>query len=303
MTTAFLFAGQGSQYVGMGKDFYEKYPSARSVYDQIHMDFDVKDVCFNGPKEKLQDTAYTQSCVAATSLAIAAVLNELNIHAEYTAGLSLGEYTALTYAGAMSVDQVLPLVRKRGLIMAEALPAGTTTMMAVIRPDVKVIEQVCQEVTHDAEICTIANYNSPKQIVITGTVGACSEAKELLEKQKMRVIPLKVSGAFHSPLLKEASRKFLNDLNQVHFRPRHVKVVFNVSGQEETRPLPELLSAQMCSSVRFTQTIEYMKAHGVDTFIEIGPGHTLSKLVKQTAPDVQVYSIDRVEDLEVLPHV
>ena len=300
MSIAFLFAGQGAQYVGMGKDFYDVCPNVKELYDTLQMDFDVKDVCFNGPKEKLQDTAYTQCCIVATSLAIANVLTQKGIKPDYVAGLSLGEYSALTYAGVFDLDTVLPLVRTRGLTMAHALDHKETMMAAVLKGQVEEIEQICKQVSDENEICTIANYNSPKQIVITGDKSAVTHASQLLKEKGCKVLPLAVSGAFHSSLLEQAAQSFHKELEKCMYHKMNIPVVFNVSGQEETGSIVELLTRQMHSSVRFYQSIEYMIAKGVDTFIEIGPGKVLGKLVKQTSSDVKVYSIDTLEDLKTM---
>ncbi|MDO4466637.1 MAG: ACP S-malonyltransferase [Bacillota bacterium] len=299
MRVAVLFAGQGSQYVGMGKDFYDTQNTSQQLYDSISMDFDVKDVCFNGPLETLNNTAYTQSCILATSMSIYSCLLEKGIQPEYVAGLSLGEYSALCAANVFSLQDGLEIVRKRGLIMANALPAGTSKMVAVMNTDLALIEEACKEATKGDAICTIANYNSPVQIVITGNnEGVDAAVAYLKEKGVRRAIPLKVSGAFHSPLLEKASQELKEVLEKVEFRTPQIPVVYNVSGKEEEGNLVDLLTAQIKSSVRFYQSIEYMIEQGVDTFIEIGPGHTLSGLVKKTNKEVNVYSIDKVEDLE-----
>lgn len=303
MKIGFLFAGQGAQYVGMGKDFYEHYDVARKIYDGIEMDFSVKDVCFNGPKDVLNDTAYTQSCILATSLVMASVLKAKGIVPDYAAGLSLGEYSALTYANALSLNDALEIVRKRGLIMANALPAGTTKMAAVLMCDEKTIADACQKVSRGKEICTIANYNCPGQIVITGTNQAVDEACELLKGKARRCIPLQVSGAFHSPLLSEAADELKRVLDTYSFTEPAIPVVYNISGKEEEGAIPSILQQQIKSSVYFTQTIEYMIDRGVDTFIEIGPGHSLSGFVKKTSRDVCVYNIDSVEDVEKITEV
>ncbi len=299
MSIGFLFAGQGSQYVGMGKDFYESEEVARSFYDSIEMDFDVKEVCFSGPEDVLNDTAFTQSCIVATSLAIANTLKSKGIVPSFVAGLSLGEYSALSFANAIDVEDVLPLVRKRGLVMADALRDSDTMMMAVMRPDIQKIQEVCDAI----DGVSIANYNSPKQIVITGSRHGCEMAASLLSQHKMRVVPLKVSGAFHSSYLYSASESFKEALRKVDFSSPDIPVVFNVSGKEENGDLVDILARQMRSSVLFQQSIEYMIDHGVDTFVEMGPGKVLGKLVSQTNRDVKVYSVDSIKDMEDLLHV
>ena len=298
MKIGFLFAGQGSQHPGMGKDFYEQYDAARRLYDSIDIDIPVKELCFNGTQEQLNDTAVAQPCILATSSAIAAVLSEKGIHADVAAGLSLGEYSALAYAGVFTPQEGAKLVRQRGKIMAAALPEGTSGMAAVLNTEESVIAEVCAEVK-EIGVCEIANYNCPGQIVISGQKAAVEAATEKLkERGARRVIPLAVSGAFHTSLLQEASQKLEQVLQTYTFASPDVPVITNVSGVQETRDLKEVLKEQICHSVQFTQSIETMLAMGIDTFIEIGPGHSLSGFVRKTSRDVKTYSIDTVADME-----
>ncbi|MDO4500563.1 MAG: ACP S-malonyltransferase [Erysipelotrichaceae bacterium] len=301
MKLGIVFAGQGSQYVGMGQDFYKKYPEARNVYDNIQMDFDLKDICFNGPIEKLNSTEYTQSCVLATSMAIYEVLKTLNLKADYLCGLSLGEYSALCASKAIGLSDALEIVRERGLIMANSLPAGTSKMAAVMSDDIDLIKKACETATKGDEICTIANYNAYNQIVITGTNKAVVEASEFLKENGVRrIVELKVSGAFHSPLLSEASEKLMAVLKNYEFNKQEIPVIFNVNAKENDGDIKNLLKKQIMSSVLFYPSIEYMVEKGVDTFIEIGPGHTLSGLIKKINKDVRVFNIDKVEDVDKL---
>ena len=298
MKIGLLFAGQGSQYVGMGKDIYEKYDSAKKVYDNVELDFDIKDLCFNGPSEKLNDTAYAQSSILVTSMAIASVLKENNIEASYVAGLSLGEYSALCYANAFSINDAAKVVRERGKIMANALPIGTTTMMAVLNTDIDIIKEVCNEVKG---VCEIANYNCPGQIVITGEKNTLEEAKEkLLLRGARRVVELNVSGAFHSSLLESASLELKEVLEGIKINKPEIPVIYNISGKEEDMNIIDILTKQIKSSVYFMQSISYMLDNGVNTFIEIGPGSSLKNFVKKINSDVTIYSLDKVEDIEKL---
>lgn len=299
MSIAFLFAGQGSQFVGMGKDFYDRFSVSRKVFDSIQMDFNVKEVCFHGPEETLNNTAYTQSCILACSMAIYEAIKEKGIHPDYVAGLSLGEYSALCAANVFSLENGLEIVRKRGLIMANALEKNTTKMVAVLNAKIEDIQQACNQAG-----CNIANYNSPVQIVITGTNESVNQAvSELKEKGVRRMIPLKVSGAFHSPLLEKASLELNQVLHQYSIQNPEIPVVFNVTGKKETQNIVDLLTRQIKSSVLFYQSIEYMIEQGVDTFIEIGPGHVLSGLVKKTSKNVKVISISSCEDLKALEEI
>ena len=298
MKIGFLFAGQGSQHPGMGKDFYEQYDAARRLYDSIDIDIPVKDLCFNGTQEQLNDTAVAQPCILATSSAIAAVLSEKGIHADVAAGLSLGEYSALAYAGVFTPQEGAKLVRQRGKIMAAALPEGTSGMAAVLNTEESVIAEVCAEVK-EIGVCEIANYNCPGQIVISGQKEAVAAASEKLKARgARRVIPLQVSGAFHTSLLNEASVQLREVLDTYAFGEEEIPVINNVSGKVETRDLREVLQEQICHSVHFTQSLQAMIDMGVELFIEIGPGHALSGFVRKTTKEVPVYHIDTTEDLE-----
>lgn len=298
MKIGFLFAGQGSQHPGMGKDFYEQYDAARRLYDSIDIDIPVKELCFNGTQEQLNDTAVAQPCILATSSAIAAVLSEKGIHADVAAGLSLGEYSALAYAGVFTPQEGTKLVRQRGKIMAAALPEGTSGMAAVLNTEESVIAEVCAEVK-EIGVCEIANYNCPGQIVISGQKEAVAAASEKLKARgARRVIPLQVSGAFHTSLLNEASVQLREVLDTYAFGEEEIPVINNVSGKVETRDLREVLQEQICHSVHFTQSLQAMIDMGVELFIEIGPGHALSGFVRKTTKEVPVYHIDTTEDLE-----
>ena len=298
MKIGFLFAGQGSQHPGMGKDFYEQYDAARRLYDSIDIDIPVKELCFNGTQEQLNDTAVAQPCILATSSAIAAVLSEKGIHADVAAGLSLGEYSALAYAGVFTPQEGAKLVRQRGKIMAAALPEGTSGMAAVLNTEESVIAEVCAEVK-EIGVCEIANYKCPGQIVISGQKEAVAAASEKLKARgARRVIQLQVSGAFHTSLLNEASVQLREVLDTYAFGEEEIPVINNVSGKVETRDLREVLQEQICHSVHFTQSLQAMIDMGVELFIEIGPGHALSGFVRKTTKEVPVYHIDTTEDLE-----
>lgn len=294
MKIGFIFAGQGAQYVGMGKEFYDHFPEAKVVYDQAQIDIDVKKVCFEGPEDILNETSYAQPCILTTSLAIAKVVEAHGIKPDYVAGLSLGEYSALAYANAMSISDAIKIVRARGQIMSEALPAGTTSMAAVLAMEAKKIQEVIEEV----DGVTIANYNCPGQIVITGTKEAVEIAThKLSEAGAKRVIPLKVSGAFHSPLLEDASLKLKEELGKYEIRKPNIPVIYNVTGQEDEGNLIDILTKQIKSSVYFYQSLQYMIAKGVEAIVEIGPGKALSAFVKKTDRNIPVYSVDSIESL------
>lgn len=298
MKIGFLFAGQGSQKVGMGADLYACYDSAKEIYDNLNLDFDIKQLCFDGPAEKLNDTAYAQSCIVATSMAVANVLTDYGIRPEYVAGLSLGEYSALAYAGAMSPADACIIARQRGKIMAAALPAGTTKMVAVMAMAEADIIEACNAVS-DIGVCSVANYNAPGQIVITGENRAVDRAVELLkEKGLRRAIPLNVSGAFHSPLLEDASHQLKAVLDSYDIKQPQLPVVYNVTGTESAAPVTDLLVQQIKSSVRFMQSVEYMICQGVDTFVEIGPGNSLAGFVRRINRDIPVYTVEDIPSLD-----
>lgn len=303
MTTAFLFAGQGSQIVGMAKDFYDHCPESRELMDSLTCDYDIKKLCFEGPQESLNDTAYAQSSIVAASLTILEAIKIKGIQGDVCAGLSLGEYSALCYAGAMDAQSAIDIVRQRGILMANALPAGTTGMSAVLGLSAEKIEEVCKEIQSKGLVLEIANYNCPGQIVVTGQKEALEKAEALLmEKGARRVLPLSVSGAFHSSLLQDASLELEKVLQQSKLSLPKIPVYHNISGDKEnvssTNDLIEILKQQICHSVRFEQTIRNMIRDGVDTFVEIGPGKTLSGFVRKVDRSVKVYTINTVKDLE-----
>ena len=295
MKIAFLFAGQGAQAVGMGKDFYDNYPLAKVIYDNYP---EIKDLCFEGPAEKLNQTAYAQKAMLLTSYTIASILKSNGIEPEYACGLSLGEYSALAFANTWKLDEAIEIITSRGEIMQNALPLGTSKMAAVIGLDRNIILETIKNVDG---ICEIANYNCPGQIVITGDNKGVDAAMPLLTAAgAKRVLPLNVSGAFHSSLLIPASKELRKTLDKFSPNKPIYKIIYNVSGKEEEKPLNDLLEAQICHSVYFEDSLKYLKEQGVDTFIEIGPGKTLSGLVRKTLTDVKCYAVTDVESLNAL---
>ncbi len=300
--TAFLFPGQGAQKTGMGQDFYEKFPSAREIFDQASqwLSLDMKELCFE-KNDRLNLTEYTQAALVTTCLAMEKVVEEYGLRPDVTAGLSLGEYCAIAVSGGMSVQDAITTVRKRGILMEQAVPAGEGSMAAVMGLDADKIQAVLGGMKAE-----IANYNCPGQIVITGPKAAVEEASvKLKEAGARRVLPLTVSGPFHSSMLQNAGKELEKELSKVEFSSLKIPYVTNVTAQYVTdfKETKDLLAKQISSSVRWQQSVEKMLEDGVDTFVEIGPGKTLTGFMKKIAPDAKAYNIQKVEDLELLPEI
>lgn len=298
--TAFIFPGQGSQYIGMGKDFYEALPACREVYELAGKasGLDVKALCFD-ENENIHITEYTQIAMLATEIAILTAVQEKGIRPDVTAGLSLGEYGALYTAGIMGMEDIFKVVRKRGIYMQEAVPEGGA-MVAVLGLDTALIEQICEE----TEGCvSVANYNCPGQIVITGEEKAVAAAVERLTAAgAKRCIALKVSGPFHSAMLTGAGEKLRQELAGVALKEMQIPYITNVMADyvRHTDEVKELLQKQVSSSVRWQQSVERMIADGADTFIEIGPGRTLTGFMKKINKEVKAINIEKLEDLSKL---
>lgn len=295
---AFLYPGQGVQIAGMGKDFYENSALSRKVFDEASetLGLDMKELCFteNG---WLDLTEYTQAALVTTYLAITRELENRGVRADITAGLSLGEYAAIAAAGAMTDMQAVQLVRKRGILMQNAVPAGEDAMCAVLGLDEKVIAQVLERM----EDVSIANYNCPGQIVITGRAEQVNAAKEKLEAAgARRCIMLNVSGPFHSPFLKEAGEKLFSEMERMVFGELSIPYVANVTARKVTDAgeIKQLLARQVHSPVLWMQSVKTMLEEGVDTFVEIGPGRTLAGFMKRIAPEMKVHQAAKWEDLE-----
>ena len=301
MSVAFIFPGQGAQVTGMGKDFYEQTETGRKVFDKASelLGFSVPNLCFE-PNDRLDLTEYTQAAMVTASIAMMKVLMEENeIRPCVAAGLSLGEYCALAAAGALSEEDAITAVRKRGILMQQAVPPGIGGMAAVLGMGAEEIEGVLEEM----EDVDIANYNCPGQIVISGKKEAVTLAGERLKNAgAKRVIPLNVSGPFHSRMLAEAGRKLGKELEQVEIHPLRIPYVANVTAEyvRDEREIKGLLEKQVSHSVRWQQSVEAMVAAGVDTFVEIGPGKTLSGFMKKINRDVKTVNIEKLEDLRKL---
>ena len=301
---AFMFPGQGSQYVGMSQDFYEQFEESKEVFETVTslLGFSMEDLCFK-ENDQLNITEYTQVAMLTASTAILKKVESMGIKPDVTVGLSLGEYNALIASSVLTFEEAVKVVRERGILMQNAVPVGLGAMAAVLGAKKELIEDVCE---NTKGIVSIANYNCPGQIVISGEVEAVEKASEALKEQgAKRVIPLNVSGPFHSPMLKEAGEQLVKVLDTIEIKKPVVPYVANVNAKmiTEAEPIKELLGQQVSSSVRFEQSIEELLEDGVDTFIEMGPGKTLSGFVKKVNRKVNVINIEKVEYLEKLKEI
>ena len=305
MKRAFLFPGQGAQTVGMGKDVYEKYEEARKIYDKASeiSGIDVKKICFEGPEEELNKTENTQIAIYAMSMAILKILNNNGIKPEVTAGLSLGEYSALTAAGVISLEDGAKIVRTRGKLMQNLAPEGNWSMAAIIGLEDEKVEEACMKVTNG--FVKAVNYNCPGQVVVSGEKEAVVEAMEnVKELGAKRVIELKTSGPFHTEKLQKASAELKKELEKIDFKNFEIPVIKNLNGEkyEEADDMADILAKHVVNPVKFGKSIEKMIEMGIDTFIEIGPGKTLSGFVKKVCKkldkEVNVFNIENIETLE-----
>lgn len=299
MSVAFIFPGQGAQVTGMGKDFYEQTETGRKVFDKASdlLGFSMPELCFE-PDDRLNLTEYTQAAMVTTSIAMMKVLMERKgICPDVAAGLSLGEYCALAAAWAMSEEDAITAVRKRGILMQQAVPAGIGGMAAVLGMESEAIETVLTGI----EDVQIANYNCPGQIVISGRKEAVELAgAQLKNAGAKRVVSLNVSGPFHSQMLTKAGEELGKTLAQIEIHPLKIPYVANVTAEYVTdeKKIKGLLEKQVSHSVRWQQSVEAMLAKGVDTFVEIGPGKTLSGFMRKINRDVKTVNIEKLEDLE-----
>ncbi|MBC7196882.1 MAG: ACP S-malonyltransferase [Deferribacterales bacterium] len=304
MKLAVIFPGQGSQYVGMAKDFYEKFDKSKYIIDRANtaLEYDLKKIMFEGPEEELKITYNTQPALLTGSIAIWEVIKD-KLNPVAFAGHSLGEYTALVAAGSISFEDAVRAVHNRGKFMQEAVPVGVGAMAAVLGGDVDKIENLCRAISVDEKVVEPANYNCDGQLVVAGHADAVDEfISKIKETGAKRAVKLPVSAPFHCSLMKPAQEKMRDYLEAVNINDIDVPVYNNVDAEKESKKevIKDALIRQVSGAVRWTRLIENMIEDGVDTFVEVGAGSVLTGLVKKINKNVSVFNISTVEDLNKL---
>ena len=303
---AFLFPGQGSQYIGMGKELIDKYPETKQIFDQTDdiCQKPISKLCFEGPMEELTLSENLQPAITAVSLACLYVLNNAGINAHVSAGHSLGEYSALVSARVLQIPDAIKLVKTRGALMHRESLKKPGAMAAIVGLDIDKVQEIVEK-ARDHGVLAVANHNTKDQIVITGEHKPLNKAIELVKEKKAKAIPLKVSGAWHSELMKDAVGEFRRFMDEIPFSTPKSKVIFNATAQEEKDPnlIKDIMAKQLISPVRWYETILKMLDEGVDTFVEVGPKRVLTGLVKKIIPkdsSVAIYNVENPEGVEKL---
>lgn len=300
---AYVFPGQGSQYPGMGKDLAENFPVARQVFEEVDeaLGFPLSRLCFDGPAEELQLTENTQPAILTVSIAVARSLEANGFPLpDYVAGHSLGEYSALVAAGALTLVDAVKTVRSRGRYMQEAVPVGVGAMAAVLGAELSEVERICAKVA-EGEICSPANINSPNQVVIAGHAAAIDRAVEAMKEiGAKRVVKLNVSAPFHCALMKPAQDRLAVDLRQLTFKQSKVPVVTNVDASitNDAGEVCDALIRQVSSPVRWLQSMRLLIEQGTDTFVEVGPGKVLTGLMRQIDREVKCFNVEDAASLQ-----
>ncbi|WP_336786045.1 ACP S-malonyltransferase [Paenibacillus sp. MMO-177] len=304
--TAFVFPGQGAQAVGMGKDAYEAFESSRAVFEQADeaLGFKLSDIIFNGPDDVLKQTVNTQPALLTVSVALLKTLESRGLKADYVAGHSLGEYSALVAAGVLGFEDAVRTVRARGEFMEQAVPSGQGAMAAVLGAERGVLAELCSKITEEGNTVELANVNCPGQIVVSGSAAGVQAVVERGKEEAgaKRVIPLEVSGPFHSSLMKPAAEKLSGVLSEVSMNDAAIPVVANVTAAPvtEAASIRNLLVEQVYSPVLWEDTVRYLAEQGVDTFVEIGSGTVLAGLIKKVDKNLRVISVNSIAALETL---
>ena len=293
---AFLFSGQGDQYSGMGKDLYERYPTFARIFDICDgLRPKTKEMCFSGSEDELKETSNTQPCLFAYEIASAELLKEKGVVPASCAGFSLGEVSACTFSGIFDLETGFKLVTQRGIFMSDASKKVDASMMAVVRLTEEKLSEICKNFNNVYPV----NFNCPGQITVSGLAEEMDSFAVAVKEAGGRALPLKVKGGFHSPFMKEASQKFLTQLNEAEVSAPRIPVYSNLTATPYDEKVKELLSSQICNSVKWEKTIRNMIEDGTDTFIEIGPGKTLTNMMSRISTEVKAYSfVDYLSEVE-----
>lgn len=301
MKTVFMFSGQGAQYVGMGKELYDHFECAKRVFDEADeaLGFSIRDICFE-QEEKLNSTEFTQPAILTMSIAALRVLEEKGVRPDYVCGLSLGEYTAYVASGVFSFADAVRLVRKRGRFMTEAVPEGVGAMYAIMGLERETVERICKKAEEKGFVAP-ANYNAPGQIVVAGEAAAAEMAAQLAKEEGAKMtVKLNVSGPFHTAMLKSASDKLAEELENIKVKDMQIPVLTNVTGSvvENKEEILPLLIKQVMSPVKWEDTIKNLHGLGVDTYVEVGPGKALSGFVKRTVKGIRLVNFESLKTLD-----